>query len=396
MGIAQMVSNHLCRLVKHKSCDELSISELTKSYSTKESFKQNKEEKAKKLCSPSNIKNLAAGYYDNEIDENDENKLKMKEIGLKTSIQLALRKYLCSLFNGSLKREEGEEFEKYRVFKKKDENFPHNYKNNFKFSMYFTKQFQLLWKNNFKIKIEELIISLTEKELKGFENPAKSNSIFFTSVNGKFFLKSVNKKELDFFLKQDGENYLENERVFFKGGIHDYFNYVKNGENSFLPQLFAFFKFEEDKNSHYFFIQNGLFPENIPCLDFIFDLKGASYHRWKEDEDKKKEIKENKNKESLEENEEETKVKVYKELDFVRFRESENFLNFFTFAKDEIIEGKFPNGILLKPEHYKEITTNLERDSDFLAKHKIVDYSLLLGIVKNNGEYTKDYTKFAF
>jgi len=110
--------------------------------------------------------------------------------------------------------------------------------------MYFTKQFKLLWKNNFKIKIEELIISLTEKELKGFENPAKSNSIFFTSVNGKFFLKSVNKKELDFFLKQDGENYLENERVFFKGGIHDYFNYVKNGENSFLPQLFAFFKFE--------------------------------------------------------------------------------------------------------------------------------------------------------
>jgi len=93
----------------------LSISKLTKSYSTKESFKQNK---AKKLCSPSNIKNLAAGYYDNEIDENDENKLEMKEIGLKTSIQLALRKYLCSLFNGSLKGKEVEEFEKYRVFKK--------------------------------------------------------------------------------------------------------------------------------------------------------------------------------------------------------------------------------------------------------------------------------------
>jgi len=62
---------------------------------------------------------LAAGYYNNGIDENNEdNKLKMKEIGLKTSIQLALRKYLCSLFNGSLKREEGEEFEKYRIFKK--------------------------------------------------------------------------------------------------------------------------------------------------------------------------------------------------------------------------------------------------------------------------------------
>ncbi|KAL7071101.1 hypothetical protein ACQ4LE_010015, partial [Meloidogyne hapla] len=155
--------------------------------------------------------------------------------------------------------------------------------------MYFTQQIQLLWKNKFKIKIEDLIISLTGKELKGFENPAKSNSIFFTSWDGKLFLKSVNKNELDYFLKENGEYYSENEKNYFKGGIHDYFEYFKNGEEkSFLPQLFGFFKFEEKGNSYYFFIRNGLFPNNIPCLDYIFDLKGASYHRWREDEDKKK------------------------------------------------------------------------------------------------------------
>ena len=112
-----------------------------------------------------------------------------------------------------------------------------SYRDNFK--MHFTRQFKLLWEQQFKMSIPELLISLTEKELKGFENPAKSKSLFFTSWDGKLFLKSVNKEgELEFFHSQK-------DFLFpFKGGLLDYFEYFKKGEKSFLPQLFAFFEFQ--------------------------------------------------------------------------------------------------------------------------------------------------------
>ncbi|KAF7635199.1 PIPK domain-containing protein [Meloidogyne graminicola] len=305
-----------------------------------------KEEKAIQLCK----------HLEEELFNKNKETIK---INLKIKIQFELKKYLCNLFNNEKKLNK-------------------KIRNNYNISIFYSKQFEFLWKNKFNITISELIISLTKNELKGFDNPAKSKSLFFKSWDGKFFLKSIKMEELEFFLTKEDEEYknnnLENN---YKGGIINYFEYFKNkkeNEKSLLPQFFAFFKFKENMhNNYYFFIQNGLFPNNC-SIDFVFDLKGASFNRWKEEEEENK----------LNNSNEETKV--LKELDFIRFK---NLIE-----ENNKPEGKFPKGILLNSKDYKEITEIIKNDSNFLAKHNIVDYSLLLGIMKDNKQLNKYKTSF--
>ena len=45
---------------------------------------------------------MAEGYFNDEIEKENKHKKGKREIGLKISIQLELRKYLCDLFYTSL------------------------------------------------------------------------------------------------------------------------------------------------------------------------------------------------------------------------------------------------------------------------------------------------------
>jgi hypothetical protein len=141
---------------------------------------------------------------------------------------------------------------------------------NFKFTLFFPDEFTQLW-TKFGLKAEDLLISLTAKNLDGFENPAKSKSWMVTSRDKQMFLKSVQMEskylldsilEKDFFfnMQKDGNLQFWNGKDYsstkgYKGGFAYYFQYMmqegnsegKNGESSMttlLPKFYGLFAFQ--------------------------------------------------------------------------------------------------------------------------------------------------------
>lgn len=155
-----------------------------------------------------------------------------------------------------------DDFNLLNIFVSSDPEIPHNFGEDFRLSIFYPKQFKTLW-DNFKISPADLLISLTEFEFNGFENPACSQSTFYTSSDGEYFVKSVRTEkstfiaswlepeiEEDFFLnRQNGKElyWTESERKKrhrFSGGMVDYFKYFNDNHHSLLPRFYALFQFE--------------------------------------------------------------------------------------------------------------------------------------------------------
>uniref|UniRef100_A0A1I8AZQ4 PIPK domain-containing protein n=1 Tax=Meloidogyne hapla TaxID=6305 RepID=A0A1I8AZQ4_MELHA len=329
----------------------------------------------------------------------EEEKLKnTQEFERSSAIRFALRKYLCDQnFNKKSEWENSNNCNKNencenineREFKIEDKDYPHSFKNDFKFTIFFPEEFKELWKL-FKININDLIISLTFTRLEGFDNPAKSGASFFTSWDKKYFLKSVmsesklysntknfdlmgfmkyignklesdveknfffdEKNEKDFEKEEKENNYLlnhqkspsgfinENDRKInrkFRGSFLNYFSKISNERETLLPKFFLLFGFtplKETSETEIFSIQNGLFPEGTPKIHLIFDLKG-SQRKLKIEEGLKKLQKEGKS-------------PNWVDLNFIGGKEDESF---------------FPNGIKLGAEDFKKYTQMIEDDSE--------------------------------
>lgn len=392
------------------------------------------------LCSQK-VLNIIAGGKNGEMGE-------MASLSWKSAIRFALRKYLCdqmfpptttekeagggggwtrsgldvgqSVRNGQVAKDE-------LLFARSDPRFPHAHSHDFKFTVFYPNEFRALW-TRFGIDTPSLLESLTYWNLDGFENPAKGGSKFFTSWDGKFFLKSVlmqpkpllTKKdeeqrsgalaafddwlckqlepsvEKDFFFQHVPAN--ENvggdasflywtgaERVAsrnYRGAFLDYLAQVeemgRHGINSLLPKFYMLFKFEQIRSPDndgsgghvhkpiIFTIQNGLLPRGIPQIDYKFDLKGSSMHRLLDEMKAVEKFKKN-------------VQPTWMDLNFVQHRLAGGSSNSGR-ATEQPTDGFFPNGISIAHREWEELRAMLERDSEFLAQRNIVDYSLLLNV----------------
>jgi len=204
-------------------------------------------------------------------------------------------------------------------------------KKSYKMTLYSPEKFSAYRKEQ-NIEEEQFIKSM--QNFKPFKNTGKSGSTFLLTSDNKYLLKTMNTNE--------------RERLFDMmkevGGL------LKKGKKedpSFLCKFFGAFKIKQTYSN--------LMPHIIPntkimCImnnlflgietNYVYDLKGSTYKR-ETDEEKKK------------------TASTLKDTDF--YNDVKNL---------EVSESAF-----------KKISETLEKDTKFLEKHKITDYSFLLGIL---------------
>ena len=167
----------------------------------------------------------------------------------------------------------------------------------------------------------------------------KSGSFFFYSANYKYMIKSISKHE-----------FITLRRI-----LKNLYNHYQQNKETLLCKLFGLHKLKTYKNNKktstiIICVMNNVF-EGQCNLDMIFDLKGSKYKREK--------------------GQKESKDAPFKDLDFLR--------------RDIKIS--------LEKKYLNKITNQLEKDSDFLSKCRINDYSVLIGI-KFSFNLESDENKF--
>jgi 1-phosphatidylinositol-4-phosphate 5-kinase len=176
--------------------------------------------------------------------------------------------------------------------------------------------------------VEKIMRSLTMGEfssLIGLCSTGKSGSFFYYSDDGKFLLKTMTRDEYLFFCRL----------------LRSYYEHVRSNPNTLLPRFFGFHKIiyfnNHRSNKIYFVVMANVFNTSREIQE-RYDLKGSTHGR-----------------------------DTNPEADYTVARKDLDFL-----AKDR----KIVLGPLLK----EMLLTQLERDCMFFVQHRIIDYSLLLGI----------------
>ena len=173
----------------------------------------------------------------------------------------------------------------------------------------------------------------------------KSGSFFFHTSDGKFMIKTIKKNEFEKLMQH----------------LSSYHKFLLKNNNTFLPKFFGLHQIKCIKDGRvvydiYIVVMNNVFNMDNPNLiKNKYDLKGSRFKR-------------------LTKRDEVVKGAAKKDL---------NFLN-------EGIVLEFDKGV-------KEVLMRqFEIDSDFLSRHKIIDYSLLLGIIKKEDDRKSYYVKDNF
>ncbi|KAJ6242951.1 phosphatidylinositol 5-phosphate 4-kinase [Anaeramoeba flamelloides] len=188
-------------------------------------------------------------------------------------------------------------------------------------------------------------ISLQEyhKSIKGIKpmvtDSGKSGAFFFRSKDKRYVVKSIPKTDSQ-VLKQILPDYLE--------------HLIKN-PNSLINPIYGHYKLKTENVVEYYIIMANVFQSDLP-IDQIYDLKGSTIGRENSTEN---------------ENSNETNL-----------QSGNNGIQMEKVLKDNDLDEKIEMSFKTKKLFIKQ----LESDLDFLQKHKLMDYSLLLGIHHLNHE----------
>lgn len=183
----------------------------------------------------------------------------------------------------------------------------------------------------FGITSEDFQYSICDTPLINVNTNSRSGSIFFTTRDDRFILKTVPKKEADFLI------------ALFPG----YFLNLTQHKKTLLPKYYGLFSYVRGVKTIRVLIMNNILPSS--CNFFHkYDLKGSTYS-------KRKQLK----------NREPGQIKTtLKDLDFLE---------------------NWPDGFFLPPDIHRLLIRSIERDCKVLESYNIMDYSLLLGIVLTEG-----------
>lgn len=197
-------------------------------------------------------------------------------------------------------------------------------KKSYQMTLYSPEKFSAYRKKQ-NIEEEQFIKSM--QNFKPFKNTGKSGSTFLLTSDNKYLLKTMNTSERDMLFDMMKE----------EGGL------LKKDGPSFLCKFFGAFKIKQTTNplmpnTKIMCIMNNLFL-GIKT-NYVYDLKGSTYKR-ETDEEKKKTA---------------TTLKDKDFSDDVKYLE-------------------------VSKTAFEKISQTLNKDTKFLEKHKITDYSFLLGIL---------------
>ncbi|XP_035233598.1 phosphatidylinositol 4-phosphate 5-kinase type-1 alpha-like [Stegodyphus dumicola] len=220
-------------------------------------------------------------------------------------------------------------------FRKSGPNFA---KRNFDFHVYAPAAFRF-FRQLFGITTERFLTSLCEAPLAVSNANGKSGSKFYTTMDSRFIIKTVNRKDIDFLINL----------------LPGYYLNLTQRRNTFLPKYFGLYSYVRGHKQIRYLVMNNLLPPNISCHE-KYDLKGATYYR------RKISYTENDN---YERNANVAHCKLrgvsitFKDLDF---------------------REKWPFGFYLKQKVYKMLMSSIEKDCKVLESYEIMNYSLLLFI----------------
>eukprot|EP00122_Pirum_gemmata_P001336 Pgem_evm1s1194 len=172
-----------------------------------------------------------------------------------------------------------------------------------------------------------LLHSLTNEPLSGWENPAKSGSVFYISNDKKYIFKSMLKVEYKVILRF----------------LNEYIDHILFPAPSLLTKILGIYRVKTGVGqSTPFLLMPNMLPED-GYLDEKYDMKGAEIFRTATRKELRKPI------------------PTLKDNDFF------------------LVHDKQP--LLLFQEDFTFVHTAIVRDADFLKKEHIMDYSFLLGMV---------------
>lgn len=195
--------------------------------------------------------------------------------------------------------------------------------NDFRFKTYAPIAFRY-FRELFKIRPEDFLLSLCDEPLRELSNPGASGSIFYITIDDEFIVKTVQHKEAEFLQKL----------------LPGYYMNLNQNPCTLLPKFYGLYCYQCGGKNIRFVIMNNLLPSSIR-LHEKYDLKGSTH--------KRKASKQEKNK----------ATPTLKDLDFMELH---------------------ADGVILEADTYNALTKTIDRDCRVLESFKIMDYSLLLGI----------------
>lgn len=160
-----------------------------------------------------------------------------------------------------------------------------------------------------------------ESRVRELPTPGKSGQIFYITDDENYFMKTIDHEE---------------EKVLTQM-LPTYYAHVSANPNTFLTRYLAHFSVETTRNRHIrMVVMASVFNDSI-FIDHKYDLKGSTYNRFASEDE----------------------------------RASENVT-----LKDQ----DFDYPIFFSPDVVEQISSQLEKDTAFLEFHRVMDYSLLVGM----------------
>lgn len=198
----------------------------------------------------------------------------------------------------------------------------HRY-SDFRFKTYAPVAFRY-FRELFKIRPEDFLLSLCDEPLRELSNPGASGSIFYITIDDEFIIKTVQHKEAEFLQKL----------------LPGYYMNLNQNPCTLLPKFYGLYCYQCGGKNIRFVVMNNLLPSSIR-LHEKYDLKGSTCKRKASKQEKVK------------------ATPTLKDLDFME----EN-----------------PEGLVLDPDTCAALVKTIDRDCRVLESFKIMDYSLLLGV----------------
>ncbi|ANB12440.1 1-phosphatidylinositol-4-phosphate 5-kinase [Sugiyamaella lignohabitans] len=162
-----------------------------------------------------------------------------------------------------------------------------------------------------------------QSDLTKTKSPGKSGSDFLFTPNGKYIIKTIKRKE---------HNVIANAEF-----LADYYNHIKAHPSTQLPFYLGNYTLVADGQKTHFIIMKNLLQKET---DLIYDLKGSSHDR------RAGPRKDNRGR------------VVFKDLDWTDKHEA----------------------LSMTQEDRDKLMVQVSKDVDFLKRHNIMDYSLLVGL----------------
>ncbi|KAL4216797.1 Phosphatidylinositol 4-phosphate 5-kinase type-1 beta [Mactra antiquata] len=200
---------------------------------------------------------------------------------------------------------------------------PAHHYSDFRFKTYAPLAFRY-FRELFNIRPDDFMLSLCDEAMNELSNPGAGGSIFYTSADDEFIIKTAQHKEANFLQKL----------------LPGYYMNLNQNPRTLLPKFYGLYCYQCGGKNIRFVVMNNILPSVVKMHE-KYDLKGSTYKRKASKSERAK------------------SSPTLKDLDFMELH---------------------PEGLMLEKDTYDALVKTIQRDCRVLESFKIMDYSLLVGI----------------